>query len=264
MLNIPAAQVQRVKPMPWWMAVLFFGIPALVFRGFIYLGMPILRGAGVRWFEAYLLCYGTFLLLLLLATFVAYRLDGFHFSRKAVRERLRLNPLGGKAWEWIMGGFFLAAMGYLALSFTERWIASIPLFAPPAALAYLDPRSASGFSYTSFMGVPLLGNWWMFLVIFLLLVLNILGEELWWRSYILPRQELSAGTRAWVVNGLLWTLFHSVFYPWTVLSYLPICLTIPFVAQRLKNTRPGMVIHFLLNVFHLLLPITLGILGIHV
>ncbi len=40
MLNIPSAQAQRVKPMPWWMAVLFFGIPALVFRGFIYLGMP--------------------------------------------------------------------------------------------------------------------------------------------------------------------------------------------------------------------------------
>lgn len=264
MLNIPAPHVQHMKPMPWWMAVLFFGIPALVFRGFIYLGMPFLRGIGVRWFDVYLLCYGTFLLLLLMATFAAYRLEGLHFSWKAVQERLRLTPLDGKAWEWIMGGFFVAAMGYLALSFTERWIASIPLFAPPAALAYLDPRAASSFSYTSFMDVPLRGNWGMFLVIFLLLVLNILGEELWWRGYILPRQELTAGTRAWVVNGLLWTLFHAVFYPWTVLSYVPICLTIPFVAQRVKNTRAGMVIHFFLNAFHLLLPIALGILGITV
>ncbi len=90
MLNIPSAQVQRVKPMLWWMAVLFFGIPAFVFRGFIYLGMPFLRGAGVRWFETYLLCYGTFLFLLLLATFVAYRLEGFHFSWKALQERLRM------------------------------------------------------------------------------------------------------------------------------------------------------------------------------
>jgi len=81
MLNIPLAHVQRIKPMPLWMAVIFFGIPALVFRGFIYLGMPFLIGAGVRLFEAYLICYGTFLLLLLLATFVAYRLEGFHFSR---------------------------------------------------------------------------------------------------------------------------------------------------------------------------------------
>jgi membrane protease YdiL (CAAX protease family) len=92
-----------------------------------------------------------------------------------------------------MGGFFVAAIGYLVFSFTERWIANIPLFAPPTAIAYLDPRGPMQLSYTSFMDVPLLGNWWMFIAIFLLLVLNILGEELWWRSYIMPRQELSAG-----------------------------------------------------------------------
>lgn len=246
------------------MAILFFGIPALVFRGFVYRGMPFLRSIGIPWFGTYLICYGTVLLLMILATLVTYRLEGFRFSRKELQERLWLHPLKDKDWYWIMGGSFMAGSGYLMLSFTERWITSIPFFAPPSAIAYLDLRVNSGLSYTSFMGIPLLGNWWMFVAIFLLLVLNILGEELWFRSCILPRQELSTGKRAWLANGLLWSLFHVVSYPWTVLSYLPICLAIPFITQNLRNARSGMIIHFILNVFHLLIPITLGILGIYI
>ena len=252
----------QFRPMPLRMAILFFGIPALVFRMAVYFGMPFLLNIGVPWFGVYVACYGTVLLLMILATLVAYRLDGFHFSWKELQERLWLRSLTSKDWEWITGGFFVAAIGYLVFSFTERWIANIPLFAPPAAIAYLDPCGPAQLSYTSFMGVPLLVNWWMFIAIFLLLVLNILGEELWWRSYILPRQELGAGKRAWLANGLLWSLFHVVSYPWTVLSYLPICLAIPFVVQRLKSAQSGMVIHFILNMFHLLIPVTLGIFGI--
>jgi membrane protease YdiL (CAAX protease family) len=261
MNNSPSAQA-RIKPMPLWMAILFFGIPALVFRASVYLGMPSLLNLGVPWFGVYVICYGSVLFLMLLAAFVACRLEGFRFSWKELRERLWLRSLNGKDWVWILGGFFAAVIGYLLFSFSERWIANIPSFAPPAAIAYLDPRNPLPLSYTSFMDIPLLGNWGMFLAIFLLLVLNILGEELWWRSYILPRQELSGGKKAWLVNGLLWSLFHVVSYPWTVLSYLPICLTVPFVTQRLRKAPSGMVIHFLLNMFHLWIPITLGVLGI--
>jgi hypothetical protein len=46
-----------------------------------------------------------------------------------------------------------------------------------------------------------------------------------------------------------------------VLSYLPICLAIPYIAQRRKSTTTGMAIHWTLNAFHLWIPITLGVLG---
>jgi membrane protease YdiL (CAAX protease family) len=75
---------------------------------------------------------------------------------------------------------------------------------------------------------------------------NVGGEELWWRGYVLPRQELTLGANAWFVHGLLWTAFHVVFY-WQLLMILPITLAIAFVSQRTKSTWPAIVGHALLN-----------------
>lgn len=66
------------------------------------------------------------------------------------------------------------------------------------------------------------------------------------RGYILPRQELAYGRQTWVVHGLLWTLFHAFKY-WEFAALLPACLAFSFVAQRRKNTWPGIVTHFALN-----------------
>jgi cyanate permease len=49
------------------------------------------------------------------------------------------------------------------------------------------------------------------------------------------------------VNGILWLRFHAVFYPWTIIAGIPFCLIIPFIAQRSRTIRPGMVMHFLIN-----------------
>jgi hypothetical protein len=47
------------------------------------------------------------------------------------------------------------------------------------------------------MGIPLQRAWWI-LVYYavVMLVCNIGGEELWWRGYVLPRQELAFGKAA--------------------------------------------------------------------
>ncbi len=193
MLPMQLDQTQRMTPMPLWMAALFFGIPALVIRILLYLGIPFLMSIGIRLFEAWLICTITPLMLLLIAAIVAYRLESPFLSWRAFQERFRLTHLRGRAWLWIVGGFLVAFLGNGALAFTAQRIASIPLFAPPAALAYLDPRTPPHLSYTRFMGVPLLGNWWVLVAVLLLLVVNILGEELWWRGYILPRQDVATG-----------------------------------------------------------------------
>jgi hypothetical protein len=127
MLNMPLAQAQRIKPMPLWMAVLFFGIPALVIRFFLYLGIPFLMSIGLRMFEAWFLCTIIPLGLLLIAAIVAYHLENPFFSRSAFQERFRLKPLNGKAWLWIVGGFLVAFLGNGALAFTARWLPSMGL-----------------------------------------------------------------------------------------------------------------------------------------
>ena len=77
-------------------------------------------------------------------------------------------------------------------------------------------------------------------------VINIFSEELWWRGYILPRQELKHGKVAWVINGVLWSFFH-IYKWWAVPFMLLRQWMIPFVAQRTKNTTPVILIHFVSN-----------------
>jgi membrane protease YdiL (CAAX protease family) len=91
-----------------------------------------------------------------------------------------------------------------------------------------------------------------FLVI--VFIMNISGEELWWRGYILPRQELEHGKLAWLVNGILWSLFH-IFKWWAVPFMLVRQWMIPFVAQRTKNTTPPFLMHLISNGLGLLLSI---------
>jgi membrane protease YdiL (CAAX protease family) len=101
---------------------------------------------------------------------------------------------------------------------------------------------------TRILGLPFT---WGLLAYYLaaMFIFNILGEELWWRGYILPRQELAFGARAWIVNGTLWALFHF-FYHTTLgvlVSYLPTTLAIAYVAQRTRNTWPGIIGHMVSN-----------------
>jgi membrane protease YdiL (CAAX protease family) len=104
----------------------------------------------------------------------------------------------------------------------------------------------SHFGPQDFMGVPLRGAWWI-LVYYavVMLVCNIGGEELWWRGYVLPRQELAFGKSAWVVHGILWSAFHLFMQPtlWDTVRMAITGVALSFVAQRTKSTWPGIIGH---------------------
>jgi CAAX protease family protein len=74
-------------------------------------------------------------------------------------------------------------------------------------------------------------------------VLNIVGEEFVWRSVVLPRQEVAFGERAWLVNGILWLLFHAAFSWQVLVTLVPITLILPYVVQRRRSTWAGVIIH---------------------
>ena len=250
-----------VKPLPLWQALLYFGIPALLFKISVYGGFPLLEGMGISQYLTLLITYITPLALLMGAAIVFYRRDGYVWTRQAFAERFRLRRMGWKAWLLTACVFILGYLGTGALQPISGVLATIPLFAPPAFLpVYLTPAYAPSLSLSHFMGVSLYGNWAFLLSYVFLLFMNIVGEELWWRGYILPRQELVHGKWTWLLHGVLWTLFHVPIYPWNIITLLPTCLSISFVAQRLKNTWPGMVMHFIGNGL-ILIPILFGILG---
>lgn len=88
---------------------------------------------------------------------------------------------------------------------------------------------------------------WMLSVWAFMFFFNIVGEELLWRGYILPGQEITHGNMAWLINAALWMMFHLCFGLTLMIMLLPIILVLPYAVQKTENTNVGILIHALLN-----------------
>jgi membrane protease YdiL (CAAX protease family) len=243
------------------MSLLYFGIPSLVATVAIYVGIPALDRAGVPLFTSFFLCTAGPMVLMFLAAFLAYRMEGNPLSWPRIKERFRLKPLRGKDWLWTVGLVIVYVGGYLLLLPTAKWLASLPWLEPPAFLPpVVDPRVTEAGIPSELAGLQLQGKWWVLGFYLLVLCLNIFGEEFWWRGYILPRQELHHGKWTWLVHGILWTLSHA-FWWWNLIALLPSTLSLSFVVHKRKNTTPGIIAHWVQNGSGLILML-LGILGV--
>jgi membrane protease YdiL (CAAX protease family) len=275
----------QIRPANLFVSILLFGFPASLF--FISLNMiiPGVIRAGLPWFLIYNLCLVLPLALLLIAAFAGYYIEGRPINRTAIAKRFRLGPLKFKDWLWAIGlaifmyggnhstpfGFVFAC---LALLFEDGGNWKKNLFLSALILLFLfasyelwrtEPflsqfvihlKSDSlvefmkHFGPSDFMGFPMRGNWWILgYYLIVLLVFNIGGEELWWRGYILPRQELSFGNAAWIVNGVLWACFHIFIHStlFDLVRMMPTCLALAYVVQRTRNTWTGIIGHTIGN-----------------
>ena len=220
-------------------SLLFFGVPLLMmiasFRGLI----PIMDLMGVHLFLTFLFALGGPLLLLLLLSLRFYRKEGNLWNLQALSERFRLRRMNASDWLWaiLLAGFMFGTN--VLLSPTYDWVASfIPI--PKVLVRMLDQDP------NFFMELPVKGNLWIPIGMLAFTLCNVLGEEFWWRGYILPRQELSFGKWTWLIHGLFWSAFH-LFMPWEVIRLLPGSVALSYVAQRRKSTWPGIIAHFAVN-----------------
>ncbi len=97
--------------------------------------------------------------------------------------------------------------------------------------------------FNSFVGKEKL----LLLVWVIMFFFNMYGEEILWRGYIMPRQELKQGKYAWLINGSLWILFHTCFGIDLIIILLPIMFILPYAVYKTKNTNVGILIHAILN-----------------
>jgi len=253
-----------LKPIPFWQAFLLFAIPGAIVYLNIYLAVPYLVRAGVP----LILCFPPLLMspVLLPASLLLFKREGNQWSWATLRERFRLHPITGTQWLWVIGTLLVIQLsdglfGFIGLDGLARWLAGIPLFKPPPYLpSLIDPRVELALLPSEFLGAPLRGNWWIPLWWVGLLLLSNLGEELMWRGYILPRQELSLGKWAWVANGLLWNFLLHAVLKWQYLGMLPGMLLTPWLAQKLKNTWASFLVHFVGNLLIVVLLVP-GIVG---
>lgn len=227
----------RIKAMPLKLSCLYFGIPSLYFWLLTNYLTPHLNNiagmhAAMSWFI-------TGFLIFIPLFFAAYGLakkEGNIESFKALLKRLRLKKFTTKDWAWATGGL-VATLVFTGLILGISSILSkkfgIPTLKTTPRFMEFEPFKA--------------GERWMLLVWLSMFFFNIVGEEIYWRGYIMPRQELANGKYAWLINSVLWGVFHISFGRDLLIIALPALIILPYAAYKTKNTAVGIFIHGIFN-----------------
>ena len=227
-----------MKPMSLTTSLLCFGIPTIMLLLAARFGVPFLTNhlgtpAVVSWF----ISGGLLVLLpLFVVSLVAYRLEGNENSLAAFCRRFRLKPMTKQDWLWTVGSVIFILLSSALLLLFARWLTSttnLPPFKTSPPFLEIQPLSRD--------------QMWIFLAWLPFFFFNIFGEELWWRGYIQPRQELKHGKYTWIVQGLLWGMLHISFGWSIILLLIPILFCLPWVVQKRQNTWIAILIHGITN-----------------
>lgn len=241
-------QTDTPKPLGWKTSLGIFVIFASTLYVTHYIFVPrYTESTGKPYLIGYLWGWTVTVGLVFIASLVLYKLEGHPVSWNSFAARYRLNHMPKGDWLWSLIVLVVAAGFMFGLSFTSEWLVKIPLFAPhPLFPPELRPNAASNLTTGQFMGMTLKGQWWIVLVYFIGWVWNILGEEFFYRGWMLPRQEAAFGKYAWAVNGTMFCFQHFM-QPWNFLAIWPGALFMAFVIQRRRNTWIGIIQHGLMN-----------------
>jgi membrane protease YdiL (CAAX protease family) len=242
-------QEQALRPLGWGASLALFSLPAVIVFFAFHLFRPWLESTGYNPFTSYLAALCVPLALLFAAALIAYhRMEGRPLTWVAFSERMRLPRLSWQDVFWGVAIFFVSGIGYGLISRLVLALIGAGWISLPAGLpGWVDPRAVITLeTLAETAGGLIRGRWDIAALYLVTFFFNIAGEELWWRGYILPRQELAFGRRTWLVHGLLWAGFHA-FKWWDVLSLLPFCLLISYSAQRTRSTWGALIGHALFN-----------------
>lgn len=213
-------------------SLVLFGLPALLLWSATRLVLPALVDRGLEPLVAWFVAGGSLVFAPLFVAAIAGAVAASPGVRvTAVLGHLRVRAMTGA--EWRLAGLVIlaayAATGLTLLIGQSLW----PGFAP----------------HPPFLTVEALGPERLYILALWLpfFFFNIVGEELWWRGFIQPRQEPVFGRRTYLLQALLHGLFHLSFGFAVLVVLWPVLLAIPWAVQRTRNTTVGIVIHAAIN-----------------
>jgi membrane protease YdiL (CAAX protease family) len=151
-----------------------------------------------------------------------------------VREVLRLrsptSPTSGRRG----GGLWWIVLPLIALAAAKDLVPKLPHAPNLDFLAFVG--TADGREFLS-------GAWAWFAVLVVMCIFNtVLGEELLFRGYLLPRMSGVFGRYDWVVNGVLFAAYHLHRW-WAVPGILIGTLTYAWPAKRYGSALVGIAVH---------------------
>ena len=238
----------KLKPINFINSFLLFALPSVIFILITYLLIPYLNNIGLHhalsWFIGGMLI---FIPLFLLTVYLSKK-DGY-ITRQEVFKRLRLKRLTRRDWNYvIVSSLIILACTGLIMGFSKFLNSK-----------YGIPEIETTPPFMKFEALQ--GNERFLLLVWLVMFFfNMYGEELLWRGYMLPRQELKFKNAAWVINSIFWLMFHICFGIHLMILLIPVLIILPYTVQKTQNTNVGILIHAILNGPMFIL-VSLGIIG---
>ena len=97
------------------------------------------------------------------------------------------------------------------------------------------------------------GNWlWYGVVVVMLLFNTVLGEELLFRGLLLPRMSRAFGRADWLINGVLFALYH-LHMPWVIPAGVLDAFWFAWPTKYFRSAWIGIVVHSTASVLILVL-----------
>jgi membrane protease YdiL (CAAX protease family) len=254
-------QPGSLKPLSWRSSLAIYLVIASVSYVTYYILVPnYTLSTHQPYLVGYLWGWGIAMGLVFTASILLYKLEGLPSDWQAFSTRYRLPPLTRQDWFWTVVVLVVTTGTYFGLSFTAEWLAAIPFFAPHQLFPpELGPKAATSFVSGRLFGMSLHRQWGVAIAYCIGWVLNILGEEFFYRGWLLPRQEAAFGRWAWLVNGSMFCFQHFM-QPWNFLAIWPGALFMAYIVQRRRNTWIGIFQHGLMN-FSLFVFVLMGVFG---
>jgi membrane protease YdiL (CAAX protease family) len=112
-----------------------------------------------------------------------------------------------------------------------------------------DSRDLGSFLGSDAAQSFLSGNWGWFAIMVVLWVFNsVLGEELLFRGFLLPRMNGAFGRGDWVANGVLFAAYH-LHVPWSIPVNLLDMFIVSYPTKRYQSAWIGIAVHSAQSVF---------------
>jgi uncharacterized protein len=144
----------------------------------------------------------------------------------------RTGKAGGRAWLIVLP---------LALAFAAVSLVPAPLQPSDRDLgSFIESATGQDFLH---------GAWgWFGLLVVFGLFNTVLGEELLFRGFLLPRMNGAFGRRDWVANGVLFAGYH-LHVPWMIPLALLDTFILAYPAKRYRSAWIGIAVHSTQTVF---------------
>lgn len=151
-------------------------------------------------------------------------------TRRALWLQSPRSPRSGRIGGWL----WLILIPLIAVFAAEDLI---PTFSHPANRdfgAFIESTAGQSF---------LAANWLWFALLAIQLVFNtVLGEELLFRGFLLPRMAGAFGRSDWVANGLLFAAYH-LHVPWMIPATLLDTFILSYPTKRYRSAWIGIGVH---------------------